>query len=81
MTTTIKKVGGFTREQLINAELINGFKLVSITDEGFQILDCRDLKTRLFDRVKGAGVVRIFGTEHFIVTEKKYKKLISKKTN
>jgi hypothetical protein len=41
----------------------------------------RDLKIRLFDRVKGAGVVCTFGTEHFIVTEKKYKKLISKIEN
>jgi hypothetical protein len=77
----LKKVGGFTRDQLINTPIINGFKLINKRDEGFEIFDCRDLKIRLFDRVKGAGVVRTFGTEHFIVTEKKYKKLISKIEN
>jgi hypothetical protein len=77
----LKKIGGYTRDQSINTPIIGGFKLINVRDEGLEIIDCRDLKTILFDRVKGSGVVSWFGNRHFIVTEKKYKKLISKKYN
>ena len=77
MTTTTKKIGGFTVEQLKNNTVINGIQIISKSDEGIEIIDKRSLADRFDKEIKGRGVKRCFGTTHFIVTEKLYNSLIN----
>lgn len=74
---TFKKVAGYTLEDLVNIEIINGFQLINKTNNGFEIIDRRDLKSRLLKPVKGKGVKMTFGLSHFIVTESYYNTLTS----
>ena len=75
--TTTTKIGGFTKEQLINTEIKNGLQLIKESELGFEIVDRRDLRDRIYNTIKGRGVKRTFGATHFVVTEKYYNQLIS----
>lgn len=71
----MKKVAGFTAETLQNTEIVNGFQLINKSEIGFEIVDRRDLKSRLNNPIKGREVKMTFGVTHFIVTQKLYNKL------
>lgn len=75
--TTVTKVGGYTRKELIETPVIAGFQLIRRTKEGCEIVDRRSLRDQIMNRVKSRGVRKTFGATHFIVTEKYYQKLIS----
>lgn len=71
------KVAGFTRDNLVNTEIVNGFQLINKSENGFEIIDRRDLRSKLNNPVKGRGVKMTFGSTHFVVTEKYYNTLVS----
>ena len=73
----VQKIAGFTAEVLSKTEIINGFQLISKSDIGFEIVDRRDLKTKIYNPIKGVGVKRTFSATHYIVTKKYYNKLIN----
>jgi hypothetical protein len=82
MTTTkmenLTKTGGFTVNQLSNTEIVNGFQAINKSASGVEIIDRRDLRSRLYNPIKGRGVKLTFGVTHFVVTEKYYSQLIKK---
>jgi hypothetical protein len=77
MEATVKKVGGYTRDQIVNNPITNGIQIIAKREEGIEIVDRRSLSDRFKNSIKGRGVKRCFGTTHFVVTESYYKKLIN----
>ena len=73
MTTT--KIASLTKEALENSPITNGIQLINTTSVGFEIIDRRDLRERLYNPIRGRGVKRTFGATHFVVTKSLFEKL------
>jgi hypothetical protein len=73
--TTVAKIGSLAKTAINNTEVINGIQHIDTTNEGFEIIDRRPLKERIYNPIQGRSVKRQFSNTHFVVTESLFEKL------
>jgi hypothetical protein len=76
MTTIFRKVSiGLTKELATRLVKVKAIQIVAETDEGYEIHDTRLLRDQFGAPIKGKGIIRCFGTTHYVITKKYAEKL------
>lgn len=82
MTHISQTVGSIDpiRSKFIAQQVKLGIKIVrlSVCSDGVEIVDAREQINILLDPITLGGIVRAFGSTHFVITQEKYNELIRK---